>query len=231
VQADLFESRLTPGRRGRGRPATRPHVTCAACGLPFRRMRPQQIYCGRKCGSGVRRDRPVPPILREVTSCAHCQRSFDRPRGTTRRFCSGTCRGAHANTLRPMRITAFRCHKCGTLFSNGGRPRLFCSRECAGLDRNPRPFVYRSSRRYAELARRILERDHYRCGLCGKRINPRQRPPHPLSASLDHIVPRSAGGTDDPANLQAAHARCNRRRGHLGPAQFRMGGADGAVAQ
>jgi hypothetical protein len=34
-------------------------------------------------------------------------------------------------------------------------------------------------------------------------------PPHPLSASIDHIVPLVAGGTDDHSNLQLAHLFCN----------------------
>jgi len=31
----------------------------------------------------------------------------------------------------------------------------------------------------------------------------------PLAASIDHILPRSRGGTDDDGNLQIAHLRCN----------------------
>jgi hypothetical protein len=30
-----------------------------------------------------------------------------------------------------------------------------------------------------------------------------------LAASIDHIVPRSRGGTNDDGNLQIAHLRCN----------------------
>jgi HNH endonuclease len=40
---------------------------------------------------------------------------------------------------------------------------------------------------------------------------------HPLAAVVDHIVPRSDGGTDDPDNLQIAHWRCNALK-HYGPA-------------
>ena len=36
------------------------------------------------------------------------------------------------------------------------------------------------------------------------------RPPYdPLAPHVDHIVPRSHGGTDDDSNLQISHARCN----------------------
>jgi len=31
--------------------------------------------------------------------------------------------------------------------------------------------------------------------------------------SFDHIIPRAAGGGDQEANLQLAHADCNKRRG------------------
>jgi 5-methylcytosine-specific restriction endonuclease McrA len=31
--------------------------------------------------------------------------------------------------------------------------------------------------------------------------------------TFDHIRPRKKGGTDDPANLQLAHAECNWRKG------------------
>jgi hypothetical protein len=34
-------------------------------------------------------------------------------------------------------------------------------------------------------------------------------PRRPLSASIDHIMPRAAGGTDDRDNLQLAHLFCN----------------------
>jgi hypothetical protein len=234
-QADLFTAGLTAeSRRRPGRPQGRRYrmAPCHACGQAFPLKRPEQVYCSRACFTVAARDQEEKTSLRELISCAQCQRSFDRPRGTKRRFCSGICRGAHAHTLRPMRITAYRCHACGAMFRpDGGRPALFCSRACAGLDRNPRPFLYRSPRRYVALARQILERDGYRCGLCGKRINRRQRFPHPRSGTIDHIVPRSAGGTDAPRNLQAAHYQCNSRRGAGGPAQLRMGGADEARAQ
>ena len=59
----------------------------------------------------------------------------------------------------------------------------------------------------------IYERDGGICGIC-------QDPEHPvqpfgtgfrgpLSAQVDHIIARSAGGTNDPANLRLAHRFCN----------------------
>lgn len=47
----------------------------------------------------------------------------------------------------------------------------------------------------------------YRCALCGA------KPPKD-KLTLDHIVPRSKGGTNDAENLQPACPRCNRRKGN-----------------
>ena len=49
------------------------------------------------------------------------------------------------------------------------------------------------------------------CGICGKRIEPWQR------MHMDHIIPRSKGGSDDRSNLQATHDRCNLRKGNRMP--------------
>lgn len=47
------------------------------------------------------------------------------------------------------------------------------------------------------------------CALCGEAVDRSLEWPHPLSKSVDHIVPISKGGTDDIENLQLAHLRCN----------------------
>lgn len=49
------------------------------------------------------------------------------------------------------------------------------------------------------------------CHLCGR----------PGSDSIDHIVPRSLGGTDDLDNLMPAHKRCNSSRGALALDEWR----------
>lgn len=62
-------------------------------------------------------------------------------------------------------------------------------------------------------AAEVYERDGWRCGLCGGRVPKSKRYPHPKSASLDHIVPVSLGGTHTLANVQLAHWECNRLKG------------------
>lgn len=63
---------------------------------------------------------------------------------------------------------------------------------------------------------RIAARDGWSCWLCGGEIDPAAPVGSPVSATVDHLVPRSRGGSSEPSNLRLAHRRCNHRRGsHL----------------
>ena len=51
------------------------------------------------------------------------------------------------------------------------------------------------------------------CGICGKPVDFSYKTPHPLSPTVDHIIPVSKGGhPSDMANLQLAHRCCNREK-------------------
>lgn len=75
-----------------------------------------------------------------------------------------------------------------------------------------------------QVALMYVERDGYMCHLCGEPI-PRKRqvdldpydptaPPSTqcLNPSLDHLAPRSKGGSDYPSNIGIAHVGCNKSR-------------------
>lgn len=57
------------------------------------------------------------------------------------------------------------------------------------------------------MRRFIIDRDGYVCGICGDPVGPSE-------IDIDHILPASKGGSDDPVNLRVTHARCNRKRGN-----------------
>lgn len=50
------------------------------------------------------------------------------------------------------------------------------------------------------------------CALCGKPVDKGLKYPHPLSATVDHIIPLAKGGTNAADNLQLAHWTCNRQK-------------------
>jgi 5-methylcytosine-specific restriction endonuclease McrA len=57
------------------------------------------------------------------------------------------------------------------------------------------------TQKYRTLRKLILSRDSYICWMCGGR-----------ATVVDHLVPASRGGTDEPENLAAACAHCNNRK-------------------
>ena len=54
-----------------------------------------------------------------------------------------------------------------------------------------------------ETRQRVFERDAYRCRMCDGHRN----------LTIDHIMPRSAGGSDDDGNLQTLCRPCNSKKG------------------
>ncbi|WP_194922942.1 HNH endonuclease [Catenulispora pinisilvae] len=59
-----------------------------------------------------------------------------------------------------------------------------------------------STRAWRKLRASILDRDGWRCHWCGA-----------VATTVDHVVPRAAGGDDSPGNLVASCSRCNCSRG------------------
>lgn len=59
----------------------------------------------------------------------------------------------------------------------------------------------------------VLRRDKYLCQACLKAGTITAlvvgEPSHPRSGHVDHIIPKSQGGTDDPSNLQALCRLCH----------------------
>jgi 5-methylcytosine-specific restriction endonuclease McrA len=69
----------------------------------------------------------------------------------------------------------------------------------------------------------IYERDGWRCQICGGPVNRNAVCPHPLSPSLDHIVPVARGGDHTRLNVQCAHFICNSRKSDtVAGAQLRL---------
>lgn len=56
----------------------------------------------------------------------------------------------------------------------------------------------------------ILRRDNFMCALCNLPIAPDVSHRDRLAGEVDHIIPVSAGGSNDESNVQATHRVCNR---------------------
>ncbi len=135
-----------------------------------------------------------------------------------------------------------KCKICGVLFSPlygyGRGGTSVCSNECKKVmmdnykNEYKKTTAYKEERTRARHNRRIrkannnslvviekfarieiFERDKWKCGLCGGKVNPNLKHPHPKSATLDHIIPIAQGGMHIKENVQLAHMICNSRKG------------------
>jgi 5-methylcytosine-specific restriction endonuclease McrA len=65
--------------------------------------------------------------------------------------------------------------------------------------------IPRHSHRRKITRRAVFARDDWTCQYCGSRAN----------LTVDHVIPRSKGGSSDWENIVASCAPCNRRKGNL----------------
>lgn len=64
-----------------------------------------------------------------------------------------------------------------------------------------------------EKNRKIILKTQEICGICGKPVDKSLRYPHPMSPTVDHVIPVVKGGhPSDMDNLQLAHWCCNRQK-------------------
>ena len=69
-------------------------------------------------------------------------------------------------------------------------------------------------RQQYEVNRKIILATQEVCAICGKPVDKTLKPPHPLSPTVDHIIPIAKGGHPCGLdNLQLAHRACNRAKG------------------
>lgn len=65
-----------------------------------------------------------------------------------------------------------------------------------------------------ETNRKIVLATQTICAICGKPVDKTLKSPHPMSPTVDHIIPVTRGGhPSDLDNLQLAHRACNLAKG------------------
>ena len=131
------------------------------------------------------------------------------PDGGGRRFlCSGACEYLYRNKV-PSHLP---CVGCGvkidlTKRGKGGQRVKATVKLCRRCRQD--------KRKHGMSVEQLAARDGTACGICREPVDMtiRRRDPDGLMcASVDHVVPRARGGTNDPENLQLAHLLCNHRK-------------------
>ena len=78
------------------------------------------------------------------------------------------------------------------------------------MNRPDKKGAHRSN--YERNKKRILATQNI-CGICGKPVDMSLKYPHPMSATIDHIIPVAKNGHPSSLeNLQLSHFSCNRQK-------------------
>lgn len=198
-------------RKREGRPLgdarRRVATTCAGCGVAITvrvdTLKPTGNYCshechteaqtttGRRAHDRARKGRRVTRTLRERAS------------RRAERAALGTTGGARV-------WVQGNCIICSTPFLSPGAASRYCSPRCRQKNRGSRTFGITWLDRMA-----LYARDNWTCQICGEPVDYTAEPTSDWYPSVDHITPRSHGGTHDWDNLRCAHKWCNSVRGDL----------------
>lgn len=117
--------------------------------------------------------------------------------------------------------TVFWCRKCDVTYTSAyvhPASGLLCPLCLRPLRRpgqsSARGAAQKARDQRARKIQRLGERDGWTCHLCGEAINPKSGRRN-RRATLDHVIPKSLGGSNSLENLRLAHWICNNRRGNL----------------
>lgn len=117
------------------------------------------------------------------------------------------------------------CQRCGKTYRHRFESRIHCSDLCRDLDADDRRKQRGTYLFHGWISPAVREsiyiRDDYMCWLCGESVDLNDdRKYGDWSPSLDHVIPRSRGGSHDPENLKTAHRWCNSVRSDNDPLEF-----------
>lgn len=196
---------------------------CAACGNIYTTTRLSGRTCSPRCrdllNPAVRKSCPV-----QWATCACGQWFVERP---GRRNC-----GCGRPPVRTQSCTQ-SCKRCQETFTflagSRGRKRAICDTcrrwliaQHAKKGEHKRRALLGAPDAENVDVQRVYERDRWRCGLCRKKVDPSRKYPHPMSPSLDHVLPLGKGGGHTYANVQLAHLRCNQKKNDGGSQQLAL---------
>lgn len=172
--------------------------------------------CKTRAGNRRARRALLPLAQPAVRACAHCCKAFVA-KSRDRIYCyNQTCRQAAYQIRRAageqlVGPRTGKCDGCGEEFETVRPEARWCSKRCANRhwgNVRARQRGAASKARYTDLE--IFERDRWICHLCNKKVRRDVPRTDPEGATIDHLIPISLGGLDEPANVACSHWKCNR---------------------
>ncbi|MYW28291.1 hypothetical protein GT040_03150 [Streptomyces sp. SID2119] len=154
-----------------------------------------------------------------MKTCAYCELPHDRARA---KYCTELCQQRAYNKRRAAdgRLVAYRQR---TRDRHATYLRAYWAEHGSVRELYPEATKAADQRRRArkmgaesEVVRAadVFMRDAWTCSLCKGTVDASAAWPDPESASVDHVVPLSRGGSHTMANVRTAHLGCNLSKGN-----------------
>lgn len=209
-----------------GKPKQVKPTHCCVCKKPLTGR--LKTVCSKKCRhkkSGMRL-KELRDLQRVLVRCSECDNGF-LTTSAQAKTCSSPCK-----VKRQKRLASEKWHE-----SKQDRPHFkeidcsYCSKPVtvptsftAGMVSHPECKIERKKARnrikhtrrrgYRATLRNMSvekmgDRDNWTCHICKEPVNPLLPSNHKEGASVDHVIPLSRGGTDEPGNLKLSHWICN----------------------
>ena len=132
----------------------------------------------------------------------YCSRSHkERARQNRKAIRNGTAQVTHTRI----------CKGCAYKFQTANSQRLFCSDECKAWQKSQQRRSFEKAKSKSFKANLYFKANGL-CGICQEHLDTSLQYPDPMSLSIDHIIPKSKGGSDNNDNLRIAHWLCNIKR-------------------
>lgn len=199
---------------------------CAFCGCSFNvPSNSRKKFCNRKCrihwqtkkNSIIAAERRSHTLL----VCPECGVEFTPANNLHQEYCSPDCRKKHNG--HESKTKTCSVNGCARPMIARGMCSMHYKRWLRSQGKLQEPWNERRRKNYERRRARkksngivedfenveIFERDNWVCGICGLKVDKSLRYPDPMSASLDHRIPLSKGGSHTRSNVQCSHLRCN----------------------
>lgn len=143
---------------------------------------------------------------------------------------AGQAAAIFVGQLDACRIWYFKCQDCGgPVVRKWKRPGKYCCcLPCARIRRRATDARRSHKRRAAGpkvlSVHELAVRDGAKCNICGRRVDLTLSGMAKWGPTIDHLIPVSRGGTNDPDNLALAHRHCNVSRSNRNHAQLLLTG-------
>lgn len=227
-----YQRGIRPGRQ----PKKTRTANCVVCNAVFQSVVARHVCCSIECRKvRLKANRPSRAFM--VYPILNCKQYGLEFKQTTYQqlHCSKRCKAMYAVRLSVLRYEprrdlskTFNCKECGKPFTKRDDRQYLCSVACNAKVSSRNTARVRRARIAGAVTEsfdphEILERDGWKCHICGIKTPKRLRGTLSHNApELDHILPIAAGGEHTRQNTACACKRCNMAKGAKPLGQLRL---------